>query len=300
MKLPYFLDEKNRKSIPVLEAVTTKDILQVLEKSVASPPTHVDTKLLEAISVLRTLPLVKVEQLGNRWKTRALIAGQTHVYATVVPDPYTTVLRADALSLTALTVKTILKNTDLPAAIALLSKYHSDLNPNTGKKIQKMQKSIEKGLWKLEEYSAIDTFAQAPSYALFTRYSNGKEGFMGKNGDLGPLSKAQTYDSEEDMHAFIRRHSIFRYIEKMQVVKLNMSVIGLGDTVTSPHYKGSNTWNGQVDLNAATIYEVGALLQRQAIEDALTQASREQLDEAYKKLDTVQDNAEVGTIKRRM
>ncbi len=301
MNLPYFVDEKNRKSIPQFEAVANEDLLKSLEQGVSVPPTSADKKLLAAIAVLRALPVVNVADLANRWKTRNVVKSQTQVYAAVVPDTYATVLRADALSLTASTVKSTLKNTGLPAAIALVSKYRSDFNPNTGKKIQKMQKSIEKGLWKLEEYSAIDTFAQAPSYALFTRYSNGKEGFMGKNGDLGPLSKAQTYDSEEDMHSFIRRHSIFRYIEKMQVVKLNMSVIGLGDTVTSPHYKGGNTWNGQVDLNAATIYEVGALLQRQAIEDALSQASREQLEQAYKKLEenSALESTE-STVKRKM
>lgn len=298
MNLPYFIDEKNRKSIPQFEAVANEDLLKSLEQTVSIPNTSADKKLLAAIALMRTLPVVQVADLGNRWKTRNLIKNQTQVYAAVVPDTYTTVLRGDALSLTTSTVKSTLKAKDLPAAIALLCKYDDNFNPNTGKKIQKMQKSIEKGLWNLEEYSAIDTFAQAPSYALFTRYSNGKEGFMGKNGELGPLSKAQTYDSEEDMRAFVRRHSLFRYIEKMQVVKLNMSVVGLGDTVTSPHYKGGSTWHGQVDLNGATIYEVGALLQRQAIEDALSQASREQLDQAYKKLE--ETSAVESTVKRKM
>lgn len=298
MNLPYFIDEKNRKSIPQFEAVAQEDLLTSLEQLVNTPPTPADKKLLAAIALMRTLPVVKVTDLGNRWKTRDLIKNQSEVYAAVVPDTYTTVLRGDALSLTASTVKATLNATALPAAIALLSKHHHAFNSNTGKKIQKMQKSIEKGLWKLEEYSAIDTFAQAPSYALFTRYSNGKEGYMGKNGELGPLSKAQTYDSEEDMHAFIRRHSLFRYIEKMQVVKLNMSVVGLGSTVTSPHYKGGNTWHGQIDLNGATIYEVGALLQRQAIEDALSQASREQLDQAYKNLE--EHSVAESTVKRKM
>lgn len=298
MNLPYFLDEKNRKSIPQFEAVAQEDLLKSLEQLVNIPHTSADKKLLAAIALMRTLPVVKVTDLGNRWKTRDLIKNQSEVYAAVVPDTYTTVLRGDALSLTASTVKATLNATALPAAIALLSKHHHAFNSNTGKKIQKMQKSIEKGLWKLEEYSAIDTFAQAPSYALFTRYSNGKEGYMGKNGELGPLSKAQTYDSEEDMHAFIRRHSLFRYIEKMQVVKLNMSVVGLGNTVTSPHYKGGNTWHGQIDLNGATIYEVGALLQRQAIEEALSQASREQLDQAYKNLE--EHSVAESTVKRKM
>lgn len=298
MNLPYFIDEKNRKSIPQFEAVAQEDLLTSLEQLVNTPPTPADKKLLAAIALMRTLPVVKVTDLGNRWKTRDLIKNQSEVYAAVVPDTYTTVLRGDALSLSASTVKATLNATALPAAIALLSKHHHAFNSNTGKKIQKMQKSIEKGLWKLEEYSAIDTFAQAPSYALFTRYSNGKEGYMGKNGELGPLSKAQTYDSEEDMHAFIRRHSLFRYIEKMQVVKLNMSVVGLGSTVTSPHYKGGNTWHGQIDLNGATIYEVGALLQRQAIEDALRQASREQLDQAYKNLE--EHSVAESTVKRKM
>lgn len=297
MNLPYFVDEKNRKSIPQFEAVANEDLLKNLEQAVSVPPTSADKKLLAAIALLRTLPVVKVADLGNRWKTRNLIKNQTQVYAAVVPDTYATVLRGDALSLTASIVKSTLNTTDLPAAIALVSKRHHDFNSNTGKKIQKMQKSIEKGLWKLEGYSAIDTFAQAPSYALFTRYSNGKEGYMGKNGELGPLSKAQTYDSEEDMHAFIRRHSLFRYIAKMQVVKLNMIVVGLGGIATSPHYKGGSTWNGDIDLNGSTIYEVGALLQRQAIEEALSQASREQLDQAYKKLE---ENPLESTVKRKM
>ena len=298
MNLPYFVDDNNRKSIPQFEAVANEDMLQALEKDLA-PTTTANKKLIAAIAVLRAQPLVKIEQLGCRWKSRALIHGQTHVYAAVVPDTYAMLLKSDQLQLSASTVKATLNNNLLPAAISLVSKYTDMTNANTGKKIQKMQKSIEKGLWRMEEYSAIDTFAQAPSYALFTRYANGKEGFMGKNGDLGPLSKAQTYDSEEEMHSSIRRHSLFRYIAKMQLVKLNMTVVGLGDTVTSPHYNNGKLWNGDVDLTGATIYEVGALLQRKAIEDALNHASREQLDEAYKKLDNDTSEAE-PTIKRRM
>lgn len=300
MNLPYFVDENNRKSIPQFEAVANEDILQALEQTVSTPNTPSDTKLLAAIAVLRALPVVKVEQLGNRWKTRALVNGQIQVYAAVVPDTYAMVLKSDMLHLSAAVVKATLNNTALPAAIALVSKYTNTMNTNTGKKIQKMQKSVEKGLWSLPEYSAIDSFAQAPSFALFTRYSNGKEGFMGKNGELGPLSKAQTYDSEEDMLSSIRRLSIFRYIAKMQLVKLNVTVVGLGDTVTSPHYNGGKLWQGDIDLNGATIYEVGALLQRQAIEDALRHASREQLDEAYKKLEEEDLPASEPVLKRRM
>lgn len=299
MNLPYFVDDNNRKSIPIFEAVANEDILKAVEQTITTS-TPADTKLRNAIALLRTLPVVKVEQLGNRWKTRALSNGQIQVYAAVVPDTYATVLKADLLTLNLSVVKSTLNNTALPAAIALLSKHATAMNTNTGKKIQKMQKNLNSGLWSLSEYSAIDSFAQAPSFALFTRFTNGKEGFMGKNGELGPLSKAQTYDSEEDMLSSLRRLSIFRYIAKMQLVKLNVTVVGLGDTVTSPHYKGGKLWHGDIDLTGATIYEVGALLQRQAIENALSQASREQLDEAYKKLDHPESVESEEPTKRKM
>ena len=299
MNLPYFVDENNRKSIPIFEAVANEDILQAVEQTL-NPSVASDKKIVDAIALLRTLPVVKVEQLGNRWKTRMLINGQTQVYAAVVPDTYAMVLKADLLKVGLPAVKETLNNTALPAAIAVVSKRTTAMNTNTGKKIQKMQKNIKNGLWSLPQYSAIDSFAQAPSFALFTRFTNGKEGFMDKHGDLGPLSKAQTYDSEEDLHSSLRRLSMFRYIAKMQLVKLNMSVVGLGDTVTSPHYKGGKSWQGDIDLNGATIYEVGALLQRQAIENALSQASREQLDEAYKKLDNPEPVESVEPTKRKM
>lgn len=299
MNLPYFVDENNRKSIPIFEAVANEDILQAVEQTL-NPSVASDKKIVDAIALLRKLPLVKVDQLGNRWKTRALINGQTQVYAAVVPDTYAMVLKADLLKLSMSAVKATLNNTGLPAAIALVSKRATAMNTNTGKKIQKMQKNIKNDLWSLPEYSAIDSFAQAPSFALFTRFTNGKEGFMDKHGDLGPLSKAQTYDSEEDVLSSLRRLSMFRYIAKMQLVKLNVTVVGLGDTVTSPHYKGGKSWHGDIDLTGATIYEVGALLQRQAIENALSQASREQLDEAYKKLDHPESVEGEEPTKRKM
>lgn len=295
MNLPYFVDEKNRKSVPVYIPLVCETVLGAWESQYADTP-----KIIEAIATVRKQPRVPLTSVGMRiYRLKQYYAGDELAYAAVVPDTFGNVLRNNNLKVTATDLTDTLNNTELGKAILTLVRLSSSSQPFNDEcrpALLRMHKGLGSGSWRVEPFSPLEMFAQTQSFALFTRFHNGNEGYLDKNGSLGPLSKAQTYDSEEELLSALRRHTVFHYIGKMQVVKLNMQVTGVGNEVVSPMYNG-NTYS-RVDLTGSTIHEVAAMVQKRAIEQALEHASREQLDEAYKKLDN--EEAESSAPKRRM
>lgn len=282
----YFVNEKNAKSVPVYEAVINEDQLKELDALVQELRNEgtPNPKLEKAIQLVRKLPVLDPKGVSAPWNMKEICNTQSDIYATVVPGCFSAVLRSNDFKVPNTHVATVLAMPGLPAALTCLANF-ATVNATSVRKMQKMFSSLKDGGWKKEQYSPLETFAQTESYALFTRLSDGKEGYVGKNGELGPLSKAQTYDNENDLMNALQRQTVFKNWGPFQVVRLNMQVVGMGNRVQSPHFKGGNAWYGTVDLTGATIYEVEALVQRRAIEEALGKASREQLDAAYQNLE---------------
>lgn len=270
MEKIFFTNAKGQKSPAVWCGIAGENALQDLERGKLSSAAQ------QAIAVIRLQPSVAVADL--HYSTWGVFRSnkEKNVYAVVGHGSWSNVLDHNRLSIDESQWDMGQPQEHVFAAAKILSRLSSYIdNPKNSRALLNTPDAFTR-----HHFSPVHDFAVSTSFAFYCCTKNGQEGYLDKNGSLGPLSKAQTYDNEMEMHAAMSRQSTFRYYDQLQIVNLSMAVTGLGDLVSCPR-----NLNGQVaNFTNAAIYDVGAYVQKRAIEDALKQASFEQIEQAYKSL----------------
>lgn len=167
------------------------------------------------------------------------------------------------------------------------------------KRAKRLLEKLDSGLIRIEQVTAVNEFARAEAYALFVAYHNSyskrqMEGYLGHGGmTLVPLQRARMFDSETAVQKFLKGHYFLKYYPKIQVVKIQLNMIELTNV-----YDGGGS---NVDrLSDSRIQHAAAFVQKENLEQALLNASKERLLERVKEMD-VQEQEEAATpVKRRM
>lgn len=171
-------------------------------------------------------------------------------------------------------------NDDLSKAVKeLLGTPSYGYSSNNYKKIMRVKKGLLDGSLKICTFDPLFEFSQSECVALFCTLKDGSEGYIGRDGSLGTLSKALTFESEKDALRDINRRNMYSSYKSMQTVRLNINVSGIGSKIDN-----AKAWRDEIDFSKTSIYAIDALAQRNKIKDALKQASLEQLREAYESL----------------
>ena len=297
MNYVYYTDEKNNKLIPQWVAVATESGLKKYE---AAHPHREDVK--DAIGVIRSLPVSNYNSNATEKPTISVFPKNLKnfnygddfysVLNTARPSVY---LHLRDLKVTEKDVERGLPSAEFIAAVTLLLSLDKNGIGSELTNWKKLRKGVDDGSYTLNEFSPIDAFTTSSSYALFWRNEHGSEGYLTENG-FGPLSRAITYDSLEEMEAAFNRQARFANYEHLQIVKIKSEVEGLGELKKMPH-SSSHSWVGKTELSGASIYQVANDVQRKNIERALQQASEQQIIDAYNALNNSSEN---GVQKRRM
>jgi len=165
------------------------------------------------------------------------------------------------------------------------------------KRAKRLLQKLDSGLIRIEQVTAVNEFARAESYALFVAYDNSyskrrMEGYLGNGGmTLVPLQRARMFDSETAVQKFLKGHYFLKHYPKIQVVKIQLNMIGLTNI-----YEGGGS---NVDrLSESRIQHAAAFVQKENLEQALLNASKERLLERVKEIDVQEDIT--PTVKRRM
>ena len=280
MSYVYYTDEKNNKLIPQWVAVAHEECLQKYDQIYSE---REDVR--RATALIRSLPVYeaknsnyKIGAYTRNWKMQygkdAYI-----VLNTARPSVY---LHLVDLNITQGDLDKGLPTEEFIAAIELLLSLNKKGVGADLSNWKKLRKNIDSQTYTLHEFSPIEAFSRSSSYALFCRKEDGSEGYLTENG-LGPLSRAITYDSLEEMEAAFNRQARFTYHEHLQIVKIKSEVESLGDLKRMPRYS-SHSWGPKTDLNGSVIYQIATDVQRNNIEKALKQASEQQIIDAYNAL----------------
>lgn len=180
------------------------------------------------------------------------------------------------------------------------TKVHQLRNVNdlSVKRAKRLMQKLDNGLIRIENVTAVNDFARAEAYGLFVAYDNSyvktrMEGYLGHGGmTLVPLQRARMFDSEIAVQKFLKNHYFLRNYPKIQVVKIQLNLIGL--TTVYDGTAGSN-----IDrLDESRIQHAAAFVQKENLEQALLDASKERLLERVKEIEHVEETT--PTIKRRM
>lgn len=295
MNYVYYTDEKNNKLLPQWVAVADEDSLKAYEKS---HPNREDVRA--AIELIRQLPIYdiknknySIEFYPRNW-TCSYDKNLYIVLNTARPSVY---LYLSELKVTKEDLDTGLPTKEFIAAIELLLSLNKNGVGSDVSNWKKLRKNIDSGAYKLNEFSPMDAFTSSFSYALFCRNDDKSEGYLTEKG-LGPLSRALTYDSLEEMEAAFNRQSHFKDYEHLQIVKIKLEVDSLGELKKMPRYSPPY-WGGKTDLTGASIYQIANDVQRNNIEKALKQASEQQIIDAYNALRTTGDATSDDEPKKR-
>ena len=205
-------------------------------------------------------------------------------------------LPAQKLAMTEQELQGLLNNNDLLTGLKTLTTNKGQPTPFY-KRIVKVNTMLKKEAWTLHLFDPMQEFSEKGCVALFCTKKDGTEGYVQKNGQLGPLSKAVLFENERDAQANIQRSSMYTGLGKVQAVMLNVSVAGLGNMLINP-----NPYDDETDFANTSINTIDAYAQKKKIKDALKMASVEQLEEAYKVLSGKEWGEEVSpsTPKKRM
>lgn len=277
----YYTDEKNNKLLPQWVAVAHEESLKKYEQI---HPEREDVR--QAVALIRSLPIYKVKdpqyKIGastKNWKTGYNSDLYYIVLTTARPSVY---MHLVDLNITQKDLAVGLPTQEFITAIELLVSLNKNGIGSDLSNWKRLRKNIDSKAYTLHEFSPKDAFTSSVSYALFCRKEDGSEGYLTENG-LGPLSRAITYDSLEEMEAAFNRQARFKYHEHLQIVKIKSEVDSLGELKKMPHYSSRN-WGKKTDLNGSVIYEIANDVQRNNIEKALQQASEQQIIDAYNAL----------------
>lgn len=166
------------------------------------------------------------------------------------------------------------------------------------KRAKRLVQKLDNGLVRIADVSAVNDFARAEAYALFVACESSYakrivEGYLGHGGmTLVPLQRARMFDSETAVKKFLQNHYFLNTYPKIQVVKIQLNMIGLTSV-----YDGKSV--SMVDrLEESRIQHAAAFVQKENLEHALLNASKERLLERVAQMDQVVDTT--STVKRRI
>lgn len=282
MDKAYFEDVSGRKGVAIFAVVATEEILQAVEQKT---PT---SKVLEAVKRIRALPQVNSEKLEyneNLYLSTLAHAENSSVlgpaYVVTMAEELAINMRADRLRLTMAEAQKTICDESIAEAISVVARQHVVMQSRTSEIKKFLKQKLE-----LKSFSPIDDFAQNDAFAVFCRMNfrgNIEEGYVvDKDGHLGPLSRALLFESMAAVeHAVKRWRNTFDGLPQVQVVNLKMQVTSLGPvlpTLGAAGYRAANN-----DLDNSVIHEIGAQMQRKAIERALEDASVEQIEQALER-----------------
>lgn len=282
MDKAYFEDENGRKGAAFFAVVATEELLQAVEQK---KPT---AKVLEAIKQIRALPQVdhkKLEYSENQYFITLAHAENSSVlgsaYVMTMSQDVGRNLPTERLRLTPAEAQKMVCNESIAEAISVVARQHTVMQSRSSE----IKKFLKQNLT-LKSFSPVDDFAHNDAFAVFCRLKFGgnvQEGYVvDKDGRLGPLSRALLFESMAAVeHAAKRWRNTFNGLPHVQVVNLKMQVASLGPvlpTLGAAGYRAAYN-----DLDNSVIHEIGAQMQRKAIEQALEDASVEQIEQALER-----------------
>lgn len=165
------------------------------------------------------------------------------------------------------------------------------------KRAKRLVQKLDNGLVRISDVSAVNEFARAEAYALFVACESSyakriMEGYLGHGGmTLVPLQRARMFDSETAVKNFLQNHYFLNNFPKIQVVKIQLNMIGLTTVYDGKSVSMSDR------LNESRIQHAAAFVQKENLEQALLDASKERLLERVAEIDQVVDTT---PVKRRM
>lgn len=263
----YFSNPQGLKSSPFWSGVVEATALQKLNNS------NLSDKQKHALDVVSSLPLIDAQHIKG---TRKPSGASGFLHAMPLAGKFYPSLDHNTLVVTQEQWEAGQPTQQMLEAIKTLATLCSDvLPPRTSKA---MLKDLNAQEMTVHAFSKIENFASCESFALFCCLSTGEEGYLDKNGSLGLLGQAQTYASEVEMRAAIKRYSSFDDYDKLQVVHLNVNVSHVGGFEYPPN--GGGSWRMlKTDLSQSCLPEVQSYIQKEMIENALRQMSDEQIQD---------------------
>lgn len=255
---PYFTNDKGQYYIPCWDVIESLDGVE---------DAHAQ--------VIKSLPVVTVKR--NYW---ANVKGY-RVLSLLAAKNF---LEVNQLSIQENDLNAYLTNDGIIQA--LKNVYKATKNP-VAKKIQTIKTGLEKGTLSLNRFDAVTEFGEGDCVALFCATKN-QEGFIQKNGDLGALSKAMIFNNERDAESAVKRISAFARFSQFQAVKVEMRVAEMGKIIQHSH--GQESF-----LGTSVIASVESAVQKKALQQALEQVSRDEIEHELQKR-----NAAPEGTKRRM
>lgn len=282
MDKAYFEDANGRKGVAFFAVVATEEVLQAVEQK---KPT---AKVLEAVKQIRNLPQVDCKKLDyseNQYFITLAHAENSSVlgsaYVMTMSQDLERNLPADRLRLTTAEAQKNICDESIAEAISVVARQHAVMQSRSSDIKKFLKQNLE-----LKSFSPVDDFAQNDAFAVFCRLKFGttvQEGYVvDKDGRLGPLSRALLFESMAAVeHAVKRWRNTFDALPHVQVVNLKMQVTSLGPVLPTLGAAGYHASNN--DLDNSVIHEIGAQMQRKAIEQALEDASVEQIEQALER-----------------
>lgn len=263
----YFGNTEGLKSSPFWSGVVSAATVQKLKQSTLSATQK------DAVELVSSLPLIDAQHIKD---TRKPTNASGLLHAMPLVGKFYPSVDHNTLVVTQEQWDVGQPTHQMLEAIKTVAPLSEDVwVPRTAKSLLK---ALETGDITAQKFSKIENFASAESFALFCCLNTGEEGYLDKNGRLGLLGQAQTYASEAEMKAAMKRYAMFDDYDKLQVVHLNVNVSHVGGLEYPPN--GGGSWRMlKTDLSQSSLPQVQAYVQKKMIEDALRQMSDEQLQE---------------------
>lgn len=284
----YFVDTADRKAVPQWAYIASPARLAELDNLIDRQALPNAAHLHTLLDVVRTAPLVVRKEVQSDYGMVTDDKG-THVHALITAGNFKSALPTVQLRVPQALAQQSLANGSVvikamkewnKAIEALSGSRHSSKRTRATfglsgvARYQLLKRGLANESVRLVPFEPENDFASVDSFALFTCYEHQgvrHEGYLTNAMDLGPLSRAKIYETLASAStAMARAQSVLRF-EEVQVVKLHMAVSGVSEVLRSAHPLI------HTDVANSSIVQVAANVQRQAIEDALKQASDEQI-----------------------
>lgn len=280
-----FIDSSDRTASPKWDPVLYEDDLKKIENHNRSNAQNKD--VTDAVADIRTLRFKE-----KRWWIGA--AGDFGV-KTQVRDVEEPIEEQDVRD-TWVDIERLLKALKILKTYAKTNQLRP-VNDLAVKRAKRLMQKLDSGLVRIENVTAVNDFARAEAYALFVAYDNSyskrrMEGYLGHGGmTLVPLQRARMFDSEIAVQKFLKGHYFLRHYPKIQVVKIQLNMIGLTNV-----YEGGGS---NIDrLGDSRIQHAAAFVQKENLEQALLNASKERLLERVQEMNVEEET--IPAVKRRM
>lgn len=281
-----FVDSTDRTAGPQWERVIFDQELKTIERHNAQTSQKVD--ISEAIANIRTLRFD-----DKSWWIGAAADFTTTAKVRDKGKP----IQEHEIRETWVNLDTLLESMKLLKNYAKAHQLRG-VNDLSIKRAKRLVQKLDNGLIRIADVSAVNDFARAEAYALFVACESSyakriMEGYLGHGGmTLVPLQRARMFDSETAVKKFLQNHYFLNNYPKIQVVKIQLNMIGLTSV-----YDGKSV--SMIDrLDESRIQHAAAFVQKENLEQALLDASKERLLERVAEIDQVNDTA--PAVKRRM